>query len=153
MDVSGSEGRDPIEDFNLINQELKNFSEDLAQRPQIVVGNKSDMATQEQIDTLRAYIEQQGYQFLSISAATTLGTKELVSTIANALRDLPPIREYEPDYVPQMCIRDRIQRGYNGLINGEIIPLNVRSVSDIIQYGGTKLYTARCPEFLSLIHI
>ncbi len=58
------------------------------------------MATQEQIDTLRAYIEQQGYQFLSISAATTLGTKELVSTIANALRDLPPIREYEPDYVP-----------------------------------------------------
>ncbi|MBC5786797.1 MULTISPECIES: 6-phosphofructokinase [Clostridiaceae] len=40
-----------------------------------------------------------------------------------------------------------IQRGYNGLINGEIIPLNVRSVSDIIQYGGTKLYTARCPEF------
>ena len=40
-----------------------------------------------------------------------------------------------------------IQRGYNGLINGDIIPLNVRSVSDIIQYGGTKLYTARCPEF------
>ena len=100
VDVSGSEGRDPIEDFNLINQELKNFSEDLAQRPQIVVGNKSDMATQEQIDTLRTYIEQQGYHFLSISAATTLGTKELVSTIANALRDLPPIREYEPDYVP-----------------------------------------------------
>ena len=40
-----------------------------------------------------------------------------------------------------------IYRGYNGLINGEVHPLNVRSVSDIIQRGGTFLYTARCPEF------
>ena len=40
-----------------------------------------------------------------------------------------------------------VRRGYNGLINGDIIPLNARSVSDIIQRGGTMLYTARCAEF------
>ena len=40
-----------------------------------------------------------------------------------------------------------IYRGYNGLINGDIKPLNVRSVSDVIQHGGTMLYTARCKEF------
>ncbi len=40
-----------------------------------------------------------------------------------------------------------IYRGYNGLINGDIKPLDVRSVSDVIQHGGTKLYTARCKEF------
>ena len=40
-----------------------------------------------------------------------------------------------------------VRRGYNGLINGDIIPLDARSVSDIIQRGGTMLYTARCAEF------
>lgn len=40
-----------------------------------------------------------------------------------------------------------IRRGYNGLINGDVIEMNERSVSDIIQRGGTMLYTARCPEF------
>ena len=40
-----------------------------------------------------------------------------------------------------------VRRGYNGLINGDIVPLDARSVSDIIQRGGTMLYTARCAEF------
>lgn len=99
VDVSGIEGRDPIEDFNTINKELENFSPELAQRKQLVVANKSDMATPEQIDTFKSYVQDKGYDFYCISAATTMGTKELVLAIAQELEKLPPIKEYEPDPV------------------------------------------------------
>lgn len=97
IDVSGCEGRDPKEDFELINRELANFSEELAQRPQIVCANKCDMASPEQIEELRTYIEGKGLPFREISAATTMGTKELVALIAAELAKLPPIKRYEPE--------------------------------------------------------
>ncbi|MGN1088813.1 MAG: GTPase ObgE, partial [Huintestinicola sp.] len=97
VDVSGCEGRDPKEDFEVINRELRNFSEDLAERPQIVAANKCDMASPEQIAEFREYIEAQGMMFFEISAATTQGTKELMSAVARELEKLPPIREYEAE--------------------------------------------------------
>ncbi len=105
VDVSSIEGRDPVEDFELINRELKNFSEELSQRPQIVAGNKCDMATPEQIESFKSYVEQLGYEFFPISAATTMGTKDLVDRLAAKLDTLPPIKEYEVDYVkPKMTL-------------------------------------------------
>ena len=68
LDVSGTEGRDPIDDFDIINGELKNFSEDLAECPQIVAANKCDMADEEQITRLREFIEAKGMKFFAISA-------------------------------------------------------------------------------------
>lgn len=97
VDVSGIEGRDPIEDFQAINRELANFSEELAGRPQIVAGNKCDMAAPEQVEAFRQYVEEQGLAFFPISAATTQGTKELVNYVAAQLATLPPIVVYEPD--------------------------------------------------------
>lgn len=97
VDVSGCEGRDPIEDFKAINQELERFSEELATRPQIVAANKVDMATEEQVAAFRTFIEAQGLPFFTISAATTEGTKQLVAAVSEGLKDLPPIIEYEPD--------------------------------------------------------
>ena len=78
LDVSGVEGRDPIEDYKIINRELANFSEELAECPQIVAANKADMATEEQIQRLRTFIEGEGHHFFVISAATTQGTDALV---------------------------------------------------------------------------
>ena len=95
VDVSGIEGRDPKEDFDKINLELANFSEELSQRPQIVAANKSDMATKEQIEEFRAFIEEKGLPCFVISAATTLGTKELVEAVAAKLDTLPPMLRYE----------------------------------------------------------
>ncbi len=95
IDVSEIEGRDCIDDFEKINKELRNFSADLAERPQIVAANKSDMATEEQIERLRSYIESKGLPFFVISAATTVGTQELVAAIANKLETLPPMIRYE----------------------------------------------------------
>jgi len=101
VDVSGVEGRNPCEDFEIINAELAKFNEELAQRPQIVAANKSDMATEEQIEAFRRYIEEKGIPFFCISAATTKGTSKLIQKVAEVLDTLPPIKEYEPDPIPQ----------------------------------------------------
>ena len=97
VDVSGIEGRDPVEDFHAINRELRNFSEELANRPQIVAANKCDMAAPEQIEAFRTFVENQGIPFFEISAATTQGTRELVEEVGKRLDTLPPITEYEPE--------------------------------------------------------
>lgn len=96
VDVSGIEGRDPKEDFDKINLELANFSEELSKRPQIVAANKSDMASEEQIEGFKAFIAKKGLPCFIISAATTKGTRELVETVAAKLDTLPPMLRYEP---------------------------------------------------------
>ena len=101
VDVSGIEGRDPKEDFDIINAELAKFNEELAQRPQIVAANKCDMATEEQIADFRSFIEAKGIPFFCISAATTQGTKELIKKVSEVLDTLPPIKEYEAEPIPQ----------------------------------------------------
>ncbi|MBQ9483174.1 MAG: GTPase ObgE [Ruminiclostridium sp.] len=95
VDVSGSEGRDPKDDFEKINRELANFSAELSERPQIVAANKSDIATPEQIEDFRKFIAEKGLPFFVISAASAQGTKELVAAIAGELEKLPPIVRYE----------------------------------------------------------
>ena len=105
VDVSGSEDRDPIEDFEKINQELQQYSEDLAKRPMIVAANKIDLLPpdSDNLERLRAYVEERGYEFYEISAATTAGTKNLMRTIAGKLAQLPPVVYYEPEYVKPLA--------------------------------------------------
>ena len=100
VDVSGSEGRDQVADFDAINAELKQYSPELAQRPQIVAANKVDiLADDSLLDALRSHVEALGYPLLTISAAAHQGTRELVFAIANRLRELPPVAVYQPEYV------------------------------------------------------
>ena len=111
VDVSGSECRDPIEDFEVINRELRRFSEELANAPQLVAANKCDLASKEQIERFKEYVASKGYQVFEISAATTQGTKELIAATANELSKLPPLKIYQPDPVeewrPEELARDR----------------------------------------------
>lgn len=97
VDVSGSEGRKPEEDFEIITRELRNFSEDLADRPCIVAANKCDIASREDIDRFKEYITAKGLRFFEISAAAAMGTKELINAVAAELDKLPPIKEYEAE--------------------------------------------------------
>lgn len=108
IDVSGSEGRDPIEDFKAINHELENFSMELAEDPQIVAANKSDMATPEQVERLRNYVEDQGLLFYEISAATTKGTKELMYGVWERLSVLPPVKQFEAQPLTQEELDDKL---------------------------------------------
>lgn len=101
VDISGSEGRDPKEDFAIINNELKSFNEELSLRPQILAGNKCDMATPEQIEEFRRFAEEKGMEFYPISAATTEGTKELMNAVFRKLETLPPIKEFEAEPMTQ----------------------------------------------------
>lgn len=101
VDVSGIEGRDPKEDFEKINTELTSFSAELGERPQIVAGNKADIAEPEKIEEFRQYIENLGYQFFVISAATKAGTKELIDAVSAKLDELPPVLRYEPEELTQ----------------------------------------------------
>jgi GTP-binding protein len=94
VDVSGIEGRCPKEDFEKINIELEKFSQELAERPQIVAANKSDIATPEQIEEFRLFAGD--YPFFVISAATKQGLPELIDCITEQLSKLPPVKSYEP---------------------------------------------------------
>ena len=102
VDVSGSEGRDPVEDFDKINAELKEYSEELSTRMQIVVGNKADLLSeeeQENIHRLKEHVEALGYRFFVMSAATHSGVEALVKECADALSTIPLPKAYEADYV------------------------------------------------------
>ena len=110
VDVSGSEGRDPIEDFNIINCELEKFDADLATRPMIVVGNKCDLAEEEQIAEFREYVEGRGYEFFPIMAAIRYDVDPLLNCIHEKLSKLPPIRRYEPEAAPQKPVEDFTHR-------------------------------------------
>ena len=100
VDVSGSEGRDPVADFEAINQELKQYSPELAGRHMIVAANKTDiMDDPALLDKLRAHVEGLGLELMEISAAAHQGTQELVLRAAQLLQELPPVIVYEPTYV------------------------------------------------------
>ncbi len=96
VDVSGIEGRDPIEDFEKINAELANFSEELAELPQIVAANKCDLAAEEQIARFEEYLQSKSLKLYKISAATTQGTDALMDVVLAKLDTLPPVKRYEP---------------------------------------------------------
>ena len=101
VDVSGCEGRDPVEDFDAICEELHNYSVDLGDRPMIVAANKCDLLPpdSDNLERLRAHVEAKGCQLYEISAGTTQGTRNLMRVVAEKLRTLPPVTIYEPEYV------------------------------------------------------
>lgn len=101
VDVSGSEGRDPVEDFDTISAELVEYSPELSNRAQIVVANKTDLLEDNtNSERLRKHVEDLGYEYFEMSAAAHNGTRELVKECARLLQSLPPITSYEADYVP-----------------------------------------------------
>lgn len=100
VDVSGSEGRDPVADFEAINAELREYSPELASRKMLVCANKVDiMQDPELLQRLRAHVEGQGLELFTISAAAHQGVQELVKRCAQELQDLPPVAVFEPTYV------------------------------------------------------
>lgn len=100
VDVSGSEGRDPKKDFETINNELKSFNPELAQRPMIVAGNKCDLTDDEAVEDFKNYVEGLGYKFFPIMAAISYQVDPLLKEIQEQLSKLPPITRYEAEPAP-----------------------------------------------------
>ena len=114
MDVSGSEGRDPIEDFDKINRELEQYSPRLMKKPQIVAANKIDLISEDDPKYLefKEYVESKGYKVFPMSAPINIGVKEVLAEAAEKLQKLLEepqeddgyemfdfeADEYDPDY-------------------------------------------------------
>jgi len=108
VDISGSEGRDPADDFGKINDELRRYSPELAARPQIVAANKCDIAQYPgAMERFRDFAERRGHKLYAISAATGSGVRELVNAVAAGLAKLPPVTVFEPEYVPKPRMQGR----------------------------------------------
>ena len=99
VDISGSEGRNPIEDFEKINRELSLYSEKLTRKPQIVVANKMDMVEGEEDPAyleFKAYAEGKGYKVFPVSAPINMGVDKVLAEAAAMLQNIEPeIQEYE----------------------------------------------------------
>ncbi|GMB00640.1 GTPase ObgE [Pelosinus sp. IPA-1] len=94
LDVSGIEGRDPIEDYNKINNELKLYNERLSTRPQLIVANKMDLAeAQENYPRVAEYMKNLGHEIYPVSAATGEGLPELMQRTAKLLLEHVEIPE------------------------------------------------------------
>ena len=90
IDVSGSENRNPVEDFKVINEELKKYSQKLASRKQIIVANKADaMQDESNFNDLKELAKKEGLEIFKISAATGEGLKELFNYVSKILKTLP----------------------------------------------------------------
>ena len=123
IDVSGAEGRDPIDDIKKINSELERYSPELASRPQIFAANKIDATVLELVDLsdFEAYVKDElGCELFYISAATREGVDELMWRTSEMLEDLPPLTIYESEAEPIPEVSDDGER--------EIIVNNVNGV-------------------------
>ena len=90
IDVSGSEGRNPVQDFNTINEELKKYSEKLSKRKQIIVANKVDILQDESLyKELEKTAKEHNMEIFKISAATGDGIPELLKHVSEILKTLP----------------------------------------------------------------
>ena len=103
VDIAGTDGREPSEDIDMINTELKKYSENLSVRPQIIVANKTDSADMdgEQVALFREKCKTLGYPVVFVSAVTGEGLDKLVKLTSETLADLPPITVYEAEYSPE----------------------------------------------------
>ena len=110
VDVSGSEGRDPKEDFRVINEELKKFNPELATRPMLVAGNKCDLTDDETVEEFAKFVRDQGYEFFPIMAAIRYQVDPLLKRIQGMLSQLPPVKRYEAEPAPVMPLEDLTNR-------------------------------------------
>ncbi len=98
VDVSSIEGRNPIEDFKIINEELSKYNMELEERPQLVAANKTDIIQDPEVyEEFKTEIKKLGYPLFEISAATGKGVNELMKAAFSELQKLPPIKVYEPE--------------------------------------------------------
>ena len=103
VDISCFEGRDPIDDVESINVELDRYSPELADRPQIIVANKTDALDRElvDVDAFEHFVEVNGWELFYVSAATGEGLDALLHRTAERLRELPPMKIYAQEYDPE----------------------------------------------------
>ncbi len=107
VDISGIEGRDPIDDFEKINEELRLYNEKLSTRPQLVVANKSDLLFDESIyENFKKTMEEKGYEVFKMSAATRDGVDQVIDRVSQLLNEVEDVElvSQEELYRPELDV-------------------------------------------------
>lgn len=144
VDISGCEGRDPIEDFQKINAELKEYSEVLAGLPQVVVCNKCDVfGAEENLKKFKKKFSRK-YKIYPVTALTGEGTRELIEGLIAVLDELPPVEPIRPDeafeYTADDHLTFEIEKDEDGVyvVFGGLVDMLCRNVvlnnPDSMQY-------------------
>ena len=127
VDVSGIEGRNPIEDFDIICEEMEKFNPELPGKPQIVIGNKTDVACDNSVvEEFEREMKERGYEVYLISAAAHKGTAELMKIVAGKLKEIPvPEFDVETDdfeSIKELGNNFKIQKnGTEYYVEGELV--------------------------------
>lgn len=133
VDISGHESLDPIHDMEIVSEELKKYSPELAERPRLVVANKIDAHDPELIDLekFEKHVSDMGYELLYVSAATGENIPNLINTVAARLDTLPPLTVYEQEYHEELpAVNDR--------------SVTVKNVNGVYVVEGEWLYRFMC---------
>lgn len=145
VDVSGIEGRNPIEDFDIICSEMEKFNPELPKKPQIVIGNKTDIALDsEVVNEFENEMRRRGYEVYLISAATHSGTDELMKIVAGKLKDIPvpefDVEEDDFESIKELGDTFRVEkRGEEYYVEGELI-LKIISSTNFEDYESLQFF-------------
>ena len=106
VDIACLEGRNPIDDIKVIDEELTRFSKELSTRPRIVAANKIDSLDRDVVDVeaFEKYVKERGWNLVYISAYTGENTEELITEIDKMLLQLPPLKIYETEYTEEDAV-------------------------------------------------
>lgn len=156
IDVSGSEGRKPIEDFRIIQEELKQYSEKLSQRKQIIVANKADAISDESLyQDLVKLAKEKNLEIYKISAATGEGVPELLRHVAEVLKTLPKEELYEVEEIRKVYTLEeeeaftiqKVESDY-WIVDGPAVQKLMRKVN--LEDNESMYYFQKCLEELGV---
>lgn len=148
LDISGSEGRNPVDDYRRINSELEKYSKRLAQLPQIIAANKMDITgADENLELLKKEIENDGVKVFPVSAATVKGFDTLLDEIIKTLAALPKVYEFEEEDMPE---RTKYEPGFEIAMDGDVFVVSGGSVDYILDttYADDEISMRRFQQYL-----
>ncbi|MBS7229285.1 MAG: GTPase ObgE [Eubacteriales bacterium] len=148
LDISGSEGRNPVDDYRRINSELEKYSKRLAQLPQIIAANKMDITgADENLELLKKEVENDGVKVFPVSAAAVKGFDTLLDEIIKTLAALPKVYEFEEEDMPE---RTKYEPGFEIAMDGDVFVVSGGSVDYILDttYADDEISMRRFQQYL-----
>ena len=156
IDVSGIEGRNPVDDFKTINEELKSYSEKLSKRKQIIVANKIDSMQDENLyNDLEKLAKENNIEIFKISAVTGEGISELLKRVSQVLKELPKEELYDEVEDKKVYTLQEEQEGYtikkeDGIfvVDGPAVDRGMRRVN--LEDNESMYYFQKCLDSLGV---
>lgn len=148
LDISGSEGRNPVDDYRRINSELEKYSKRLAQLPQIIAANKMDITgADENLELLKKEVANDGVKVFPVSAAAVKGFDALLDEIIKTLAALPKVYEFEEEDMPE---RTKYEPGFEIAMDGDVFVVSGGSVDYILDttYADDEISMRRFQQYL-----